>query len=85
MYGKAGAFRPKTYGVEYRTLSNAWLFSKKLQSFVYRGVQRAVDKALDPAWRPSAVVQKIIDSSDRNHPILKKNILWDEVNDMMAA
>ena len=27
MYGKAGAFRPKSYGVEYRTPSNIWTFN----------------------------------------------------------
>lgn len=28
LYGKAGAFRPKPYGVEYRTPSNLWLTTK---------------------------------------------------------
>lgn len=36
MYGAAGAFRPKPYGVEYRVLSNAWLQSEDLIGWVYR-------------------------------------------------
>lgn len=36
MYGAAGAFRPKSYGVEYRVLSNAWLNDPKLMAWVYR-------------------------------------------------
>lgn len=30
LYGAKGTFRPKSYGVEYRVLSNAWLKSPKL-------------------------------------------------------
>ncbi len=39
MYGKAGAFRPKSYGLEYRTLSNKWVSSKKLMSWAYKATQ----------------------------------------------
>lgn len=35
LYGAAGAFRVKPYGVEYRVLSNAWLKSEKLMQWVY--------------------------------------------------
>jgi hypothetical protein len=36
LYGKAGAFRPKPYGLEYRVLSNKWLSDEKLIGFVFR-------------------------------------------------
>lgn len=35
LYGRPGAFRPKPYGIEYRTLSNAWLNDEWTQMFVY--------------------------------------------------
>lgn len=43
MYGCAGAFRPKPYGMEYRTLSNQWLKSEELTRYVYRQTRAAVD------------------------------------------
>ncbi len=42
MYGKAGAFRPKPYGVEYRVLSNAWVAEERLQKWVYRATMNAL-------------------------------------------
>lgn len=35
LYGKAGAYRIKPYGVEYRTLSNFWIFDKEKMEFVF--------------------------------------------------
>lgn len=43
LYGKAGAFRFKPYGVEYRTLSNFWIFSDSLLQWAYQGTQRALE------------------------------------------
>lgn len=40
LYGAAGAFRPKPYGVEYRTLSNAWVTNEKLRKFIFDIVQK---------------------------------------------
>ena len=42
LYGKAGAFRPKNYGCEYRTLSNFWIWKEKTMEWVFQQAERAV-------------------------------------------
>lgn len=42
LYGKAGAHRVKSYGVEYRTLSNFWIFNDRLIQWVWDNVERAL-------------------------------------------
>ena len=46
MYGKAGCFRPKPYGAEYRTLSNAWLKSEELIRWVHRQVKTGMENVI---------------------------------------
>lgn len=36
LYGKAGAFRPKPYGVEYRTPSNSWLNNVEAMGLMFQ-------------------------------------------------
>ena len=43
MYGKAGACRPKDYGVEYRVLSNFWLRGDAFIEWAYNQAVRAVE------------------------------------------
>lgn len=47
MYGKAGCYRVKPYGVEYRVLSNAWLKSPERISWVYKTTKKAFDYLMD--------------------------------------
>jgi hypothetical protein len=43
MYGKAGAYRIKPYGVEYRVLSTFWTDNEKLIAWAFDSVQQAID------------------------------------------
>lgn len=66
MYGKAGACRYKSYGVEYRTLSNAWLTSKERMAWIYRATVRAVEEAMSGNLLQEKYgdIQDIINSSN---------------------
>lgn len=46
LYGKAGCFRPKSYGVEYRTPSNAWLRNAPARRFIFTALRMAIDAQL---------------------------------------
>lgn len=66
MYGKAGAYRPKSYGLEYRTLSNKWITDKKLMSLVYRNTHKAFEQLGEGAALVDNYgdIQHIINNSD---------------------
>ena len=42
LYGKAGAFRMKPYGVEYRTISNYYINSEQLTNWVFNNTLEAI-------------------------------------------
>ena len=42
LYGAAGAFRPKPYGMEYRVLSNKWIADPILRKTVYNNTIEAI-------------------------------------------
>ena len=69
LYGKAGACRPKPYGVEYRTLSNFWLKSDELKAWVFNQAQKAVTFAAEKEdWLEDKmqVIQDCINMSDKD-------------------
>lgn len=66
MYGKAGACRYKSYGVEYRTLSNMWLNSPELIKWVFRTTKKAVEDLMNgnSLVERHGDIQAIINNSD---------------------
>lgn len=68
MYGAAGAFRPKSYGVEYRVLSNAWLRDERLMSWVHDNTLLAVERYL------SGNVADVLAPSVARHYLANPNV-----------
>jgi len=46
LYGAAGSFRPKSYGVEYRALSNFWIKDEELMKKVFEIAQTVFNRML---------------------------------------
>lgn len=57
-YGKAGSYRPKEYGLEYRTPSNVWIFRRYTRVWMFDAVRTAVElfKTIEPDFMWSLVI-----------------------------
>jgi hypothetical protein len=71
LYGKAGAIRFKPYGVEYRTLSNFWVFDEKLIRWVWtntkrllNGLENHADMAIATLAKEGDRIQNCINNND---------------------
>lgn len=67
LYGKAGAHRVKPYGVEYRTLSNFWIFDEKYIRWIWRQSERALMSVeLGEDYKPAAAdIQRVINTNNK--------------------
>jgi hypothetical protein len=64
LYGKMGAFRPKPYGVEYRTLSNFWIFDEKLIRWAWNQTERALKSKL-PVENIKDLIEQAVNNGDK--------------------
>ncbi len=71
LYGKAGAFRPKPYGIEYRVLSNFWCGDESSIRHVYKLTNKARDmseqrvKELVKSHGGAQFIQAVINTSNK--------------------
>lgn len=67
LYGKAGAFRPQPHGIEYRTMSNFWIFDKELTGEVWDRTQHAAnsEEILLADSIEGMEIQRIINEGDK--------------------
>lgn len=75
LYGKAGAFRPKPYGLEYRTVSNHYMRSDKLKRWAYSSVQRAFDYINEYGFLGEGVGSVVRKSIDTNNKEQAENLI----------
>lgn len=82
LYGKAGSFRPKHFGVEYRPLSNSWIFKNHTKDFVFKQAIQSTQDCLDGYVVADNQAQDIIDNNkvDCVIPFLKSKGV--DVNDL---
>lgn len=68
MYGRAGCCRIKKYGVEYRTLSNAWLKSADLMRWVFNNTKAGMERVIqgDLLFNRHGDIQEIINTGDKS-------------------
>lgn len=74
LYGKAGSFRFKNFGVECRALSNFWLKDEKYMSWVYKQVHKAIDFVNSENEIPEHLTLLLPQAIDSNNTDLAERI-----------
>ena len=69
LYGRAGAFRPKPYGLEYRVLSNIWITERVFRKTVFENAILAIKDCFN-SWEKAG---STVFSVDEEQPVLDKN------------
>jgi Phage phiEco32-like COOH.NH2 ligase-type 2 len=75
LYGKSGAYRDKPYGVEYRTLSNFWIFNSRYIEWVWDNTNRAVEAAVNGETIDDEDGHLIVQAIDNNDQALAKMLI----------
>ena len=75
LYGKAGAYRDKPYGAEYRTLSNFWIFNDRLIQWVWDNTSRAVAAAESRLTISEQDGTDIVNCINNNDKIMAESLL----------
>lgn len=80
-YGSFGTYRPKPYGIEYRTPSNIWLGSPVLMEYVFHAAQLAGAMAVHTDTRTNNVLENSFGMSNHNftHCVIKKSTRYLEL------
>lgn len=74
LYGKAGAFRFKPYGGEYRTISNYYAGDERLTEWVFRATNRAID-AVNDDFPVDEYKDEILDAINNNNKTVAGNLI----------
>ncbi len=81
MYGKPGCFRPKSYGAEYRVLSNQWLLNDDLKRWVFRSVKAGMSRYDKGDFVFYKVNKKILNMlTDPNPDLTRVKLILDKLN-----
>lgn len=91
LYGQAGAFRPKVYGMEWRVLSNRWLSHPSLIKWVYWAGRAAFNSLVTKNFRATDrfgnLAQRVINGNEYEFvqsDEFKKDV-WPYIQDGMGT
>ena len=74
LYGKAGCFRFKDYGVEYRTISNYYVGDDRLTDWVFEAIEKAIG-AVNDGMDFDQYKDRIIDAIDNNNKLTPNTLI----------